>query len=380
MNITNISNRLETADDAEAFIRGLTVFGTGGGGSPAVGRKLLSALVKEGIEIGWVSDEDLPDSLMTCSVFGMGSIAPHEPMSLEERVKAGYPELMEPYPAVRAVERLSSYLASDIKAIIAFESGPMNTVMAMDTALRLGISMIDGDYVGRATPEMAQGLPVAYGVKCYPVAVCDPWGVRVVIEETPSPAITERLGKAISTVTLVPDAVALCAHASFAQTVVDARRMLVRGTLTRALRVGRALLDAERTGKDVLKSAADAAGGAVMFRGSVTKKDWEDSAGYMVGTTYVDGEKEFSGHEARVWFKNENHVLWIDDSVRLTSPDLICVINSKDAVTHTNTELQVGEQVGVIGLAADERLRGDPGLELSTPEHYGLAIPYVPFV
>ena len=72
------NNRIDTVDDIEAFLRGLTLFGTGGGGVPAVGRRYLSDLMNDGIEIRWSPDEELPATYMTCCVFGMGSIAPHD--------------------------------------------------------------------------------------------------------------------------------------------------------------------------------------------------------------------------------------------------------------------------------------------------------------
>ena len=186
--------------------------------------------------------------------------------------------------------------------------------------------------------------------------------------------IAEQVGKAVSTVSLVPYVLAVCAHAGFAQTVADCRATLVRGTLTRALQVGRALVDAQRAGKDTVQSAAEACDGTVLFRGTVTGKDWKDQAGYMVGTTAVEGEGDYRGSQARIWFKNENHVLWVNDSVRVTSPDLICVINGERGEPRTNTELEVGERVGVIGLAADDRLRHDPALALARPQHYGLDV------
>jgi hypothetical protein len=371
-------NQIATTDDVEAFIRGLTLFGTGGGGLPWRGRQFLNGLLDDGIEIRWTPDEELADDDMTACVFGMGSIAPHEPMSEERRAKAGYSDVMEPRPAVRAVRRLGDYLGVTIQAVIAFEMGAWNTVVAIDTALRLGIAVIDGDYTGRAMPEMAQCLPSAYGLSCCPMVICDPWGIQLALERVPNPDLAERVGKAVSTVTKAPDVLALCAHAGFAQTVGECRATLVRGSFSRSLRIGRALVAAERAGDDVIEVAAEVCQGKVLFRGTVSDKDWDDQAGYMVGTTLIVGDGEFAGAQARVWFKNENHVLWIDESVRATSPDLICLINSERGEPRTNTELEEGEQVGVIGLVADERLRSGPALERSRPDHYDLDIGYVP--
>ena len=59
-------------------------------------------------------------------------------------------------------------------------------------------------------------------------------------------------------------------------------------------------------------NTATALGGWVLFRGRIAKKEWESRDGYMYGTTTVEGEGDDEGRVLRVWFKNENHVTWLD--------------------------------------------------------------------
>ena len=225
-------NQIATADDVEAFLRGLTLFGTGGGGLPWRGRQSLNGLLDDGIEIRWVPDEELPDDHMTACVFGMGSIAPHEQMSEERRAKAGYSDVIEDRPGVSAVGRLGDHLGVTIQAVIAFEMGVFNTVVAIDAALRLGIAVIDGDYTGRANAGDGPMPAERLWASCCPMVICDPWGIQLTLERVPNPDLAERVGKAVSTVTKAPDALALCAHAGFVQTVGECRATLVRGSLS----------------------------------------------------------------------------------------------------------------------------------------------------
>ena len=86
-NRLNGITHIETADDIEAFLRGLTLFGTGGGGLPRRGREFLTGLRNDGFDITWTADEELSGDQMTACVFGMGSIAPHKQMPAGRRGK-----------------------------------------------------------------------------------------------------------------------------------------------------------------------------------------------------------------------------------------------------------------------------------------------------
>ena len=63
---------LATQQDCEDFVRGLTFLGTGGGGAPERGLKMLLEQHKAGAEVGWVSIDDLPPDTWTATVAGLG--------------------------------------------------------------------------------------------------------------------------------------------------------------------------------------------------------------------------------------------------------------------------------------------------------------------
>jgi DUF917 family protein len=170
---------------------------------------------------------------------------------------------------------------------------------------------------------------------------------------------------------------AQCAHAGFLMQGKDLRRIAVPGGITRALAVGRAIRAARAGGGDPATAAAAALGGWVLFRGRVARKEWESRDGYMYGTTTVEGEGADAGHILRVWFKNENHVTWRDGAPWALSPDLIMTIGA-DGTPYTNTLLPEGVRIGVVGAAADARLRTPAALALLGPRHYGYDLPYTP--
>ncbi|MBI4589149.1 MAG: DUF917 domain-containing protein [Candidatus Rokubacteria bacterium] len=370
---------LKTHEDVHDLIRGLTLLGTGGGGRPDVGLEVLLPHVEAGRSVSWTPPEILPDDSWVCSVFGMGSIAPTEPLTVERRVALGYPaDWVVSKPMVRAVEELQAYTGRKIVAIVPFELGAGNTASPMDAALRLGVAIVDGDYAGRAIPELAQTTAALAGIPFTPGAVADPWGNVLIMKETAGALLAERIGKLLSIATKLPDMKAPCAHAGFLIRGRALKSIVVPRGISRALAVGRAIRRSLEKRADPAAAAAQALEGCVLFRGRVVKKAWESRDGYMFGTTTVDGEGVDRGHTLEIWFKNENHVTWRDGSPWVLSPDLIMVMDAASGTPYTNTLLPEGARVAVVGARADPKLRTAEAVTLLGPRHYGYDLDYTP--
>jgi len=372
------SHAISSAVEAEDLIRGLALFGTGGGGLQEVGRRRLLPAIEAGKPIRWVDMSAIADDVWTCSGFGMGSIAPHKTLSREERAALGYGEVVAPQPLVQAIRELARYRGVRIEILVPSEIGAGNTTGPLYAAAMLGLAVVDGDYSGgRATPEMAVATPVLLGHGFHPAAICDPWGNLIFIEATPSIAVAERLGKAISTVTRLPDPLAQCAHAGFLLRAGEMRKCLVPGTITRAFEVGKSIRQARESGRDPVAAAAEAMKGWVLCRGIVTKREWQ-SNGYMIGTTTIEGVEGDRGRMLRLWHKNENLLSWLDNEPFVTAPDLLCVMDETSGEPYTNTVLAKGHRVAVLASRGADIYRTASGLQLMGPAHFGFDWPYRP--
>ncbi len=148
--------------------------------------------------------------------------------------------------------------------------------------------------------------------------------------------------------------------------------------MTKCLELGRTIRLAREAGDDPVSAAVKILGGWLLFKGEVTRKDWEDRGGYMYGTTYLLGLDEFEGHTFKAWFKNEYHVAWRDDVPLVTSPDLICLVDAETAEPKTNTVISSGDRMAVIGAKGLEAFRGERGLASLGPRYFGFDIEYVP--
>ena len=369
---------VKTAEDVKDLIRGLTVMGTGGGGRSDMGMGYLLPHIEEGKAILLTPPESIPDDAWTCSVFGMGSIAPQKTLSPAERKALGYGEWVFGKPMVEAVRELEAYTGYRIEAIVPFELGAGNSTAPMDAAVRCGIPVVDGDYAGRAIPELAQTTPAIHGYRFEPGAICDPWGNVLIMKKAVSQQVAERLGKMISLATKLPDIKAPCAHAGFLLKGSEMKKLIVPGGISRSLRIGRRIRQALSEGRDPALSAAEAMDGWVLFRGRVQKKEWENRDGYMFGTTTIEGAGSDYGHTLTVWFKNENHIAYLDEKAYVTSPDLITILDSMSGEPYTNTSLEEGMVVAVLGARSDKKYRSQAGLALLAPRHFGFDLDYVP--
>ena len=148
------TRELKSVTDIEDFVRGCTFLGTGGGGSPEEGVSLLTDTLESGKKIQWVDVSDIDDKAWVTSPAGMGSIAPVTEEKKKMFAQLGLSERKVKRMLVDAVRELEEYLKSSIDIIVPVEIGGGNTPVPLDTAAQLGKLTVDGDYTGRAIPEV----------------------------------------------------------------------------------------------------------------------------------------------------------------------------------------------------------------------------------
>jgi len=347
--------------------------GTGGGGSAEWGREVFTAALEEGLKIEWVDVDDIPDDAWTVTPYGMGSTAPPSPETQEEIARLGLVDRLGHGAMEVAVREMEEYAGVKIGAIVPVELGAGNTPAPLITGARLGIPVVDGDYAGRAVPEEMQGTPYLYDKKGWPFTSVDRWGNICIVKEACSLHMMERVGKMLSVA-----AYGGCHMAAYLLIGREMKEIVMRDTLTKSLELGRTIRQARERREDPVLASLEFTGGWLLFEGEVIKKEWEDREGYMFGTIYIEGRGEFKGHTFKVWFKNENHVSWLDDEPFVTSPDLVVIVDLKSGEGITNTLLEAGQEVAVIGVKGLEAFRSERGLGGAGPRYFGFEIDYVP--
>ncbi len=368
---------LRTEQECEDFVRGLCFMGTGGGGSPAIGLKLLLDQLEKGREIRWVDLDSLPDEAWTATVGAMGGRA-REGGTEQELADLGCVEEKHDSLSLMtaAVQALENSAGIKVEALVPGEVGGSNVPAPIGAALELGLSVVDGDYAGgRAIPEVPQAIPEILGMPVCPMSFVTRWGDIMILQDTVSPAMSDRIGRMIT--------LASYGWIGFAwrlRQAKDIKQSLAGGTLTEALEVGRRIREAREKGLDPVAEAADAVGGWLLFEGEVTSTEEADeqSYGFGVGSHSLKGLGSYEGHTFRIWYKNEYHVSWMDDRPFVTSPDSLEMVDLETAEPRISYDFSVGDRVAIVGRKAHEAHRTAGGIEALGPRHNGFGFDYSP--
>jgi hypothetical protein len=362
--------QIRTITDADDFLRGANFMSASGGGDPIAERRQLHEDVHDGLDIGWVPLAELGHEEVLFSVCYSGSIAPESFDDPEERAAALGGGKVHERPFVEAVRLLESELGVHCGGLVSIELGGINSGAILSAAARMTLPLVDGDYAGRAIPELHATAPHMHGAPVLPFACVDHFDNRVIIRSSPSNAWAERISKhlALSSLGLIACAFAAMPAARVAE-------IYVPETMSECLALGRSIREAQEAEQDPVAAACAAIGGTVLFRGTVVERTWANT-GYMEGTHTLEGTNDYAGHRLEIWFRNENHVSWLDGEPWVASPDLIECCDPATGEPLVNTYLELGQELAVVGRRRRDQFDSPAGLETLGPRHFGFDIDF----
>jgi len=357
------------SEDIEDLVVGATILGTGGGGDPETGLKILKEDLAQGRRLLLASETDLePESTVVCA-YHCGSIpAPGQEETGERssEVPRGEDFMLK---GLRAMEKR---LGKKIGGVIPTEIGGGNTPSALHLAALLGVPAVDADQVGRSAPELVQSSYLVNGVEATPSVVVDGLGDITIVEHYASPAHYEAIVRSL--------AVAGGGSAFVIDSPVSATRAFaagIKGTVSRAVELGAIVRKSRARGDDTSAAVAKFLDAFALFHGEISEFSLEERAGFLVGEVWVDGRKQWSGRKLRVSVKNENMVAWRDDRPVAMVPDLICLIDESGHGV-TNSKVRKGLTVTVLGVKSPPIWRTEKGLNYFGPKRLGFPFDYVP--
>ena len=368
------TKKLTNIQEATDFVRGCTFYATGGGGLPENG---IESLMSEINEKGFVQITDIseiPDDAVAVCPFLMGSIAPHDEATLKEMAGFGFIDGVNKEKArlAKAIQELEAYTGVKTTVVVPIELAGANTSGPISAGSSLGMMAVDGDYCGRAIPEILQITPYLYDRKWLPVASVDEWDNVCIIKKATNLRVVERIGKLISA-----GAYGLAGQAGFIMSGKELKETVIAGTLSKSYELGKFIREAQEAHLDhIPQKIAEKVGGWVVAEGKRTDFEDEDRIGYYWGTTTIQSD---AGDEYKIWFKNENHVCWKNGEPFVSSPDLICVVDRHTGEPIPNPKMRQAQEVAIIVLPCDERLRQDKIKKVLDPQYFGFEdISYVP--
>lgn len=351
-----------TTDDIEALAIGAAILGTGGGGNPYIGKLHCQQELRRGARVALIGLDELDDDATVMSVGGIGAPA----VSVEKLEEGG-----EGARAVRAVEECTG---RRVDALIAAEIGGGNSMSPIITAAQLGLPVVDADGMGRAFPEMQMTTFSIYGHHSTPAAVADERGNVVLFRNAKSEEWFERLARAT--------VVALGGSAAGAEAPMAGRyvkRAGVPGTVSRAIALGRIVIEANREHANPVERICASEGGRHLMDAKIVDLRRELKGGFSVGRIALEGIDGHAGTRSEIVFQNEFLSFRRDGVVEVAVPDLVILLDVDSGVAITTDVLRYGQRVAVIALPCHELLRTPEALAVVGPAAFGLTdVVYAP--
>jgi len=334
--------------DVEALIEGLSILGTGGGGSPQWGRAILEKDLSEGREIIIIDPEDIADDVLVVSGGIMGSVKTLEKMNIGQLLEQ-WESSFELLEATRVMEK---HLGRKIDYVVPFEVGGLNTPVILSLAARMGISTINGDALGRSAPETQMTSFIGHGISLTPMPLVDAVGNTIIVAEQFNSTFADEIGR-----WMITRGGGMGANNHYPMSGSQVKAAVIPHTITKAMEIGQRILSARREGRDPVSAVAKALNGWELVRGKVATIQGEDKAGFYITNVTMVGQDAFAGQEAKLVIKNETMALWIGRVLKAVFPDLVCMLEPQSGSGIMSVDIVSGKEMVLVGTPCHTRLR-----------------------
>jgi DUF917 family protein len=327
-------------EDLRDIITGAALMGSGGGGSPLDGLRLLDELKSASkARVTLMGHEEMADDEWAVMVAEIGA-----PKAFSEA--ESFPETVT---AFKLMQDVAAQSGKTLKYLMAGELGGFNTMVSLYVAALQGIPFVDADGNGRAVPELATGLYPAGGIPHSPMTIAASNGDSVVVylDDPMDHHGAENIARHVSMA--YGQLAAFCAYVVNRNMIAD---RLAPGTITLCMAVGKAFREAGSI-EALSRALADEIGAQELFAGSISDIELKTEGGFDLGITHIDGRGAYAGQSVSIGFKNENMLLR-DQSGKVTAtvPDLIALVDLETLTALTNADTKEGQSVAVFGATA----------------------------
>jgi DUF917 family protein len=349
--------RLLVPDALRALARGCAVLGAGGGGDTYL--TLLQALqaTEDYGPVALVDVDELPDDALIMPCGGIGA-----PTVSIEKIENGD-------EGDRLRDHLQFLTGRPVAALMSSEIGGGNGVLPVTWAARMGVPVVDADGMGRAFPEVPQVTMQLAGISPSPAVMTDERG-NLVLFQAISGHWIERLERAAAV-----EFGGAASSTEFTLTAAQARTATVRNSVSLAIRIGGAVLDATGSPVDALIAEI---GAFRLVGGKVADVERHTTSGFVRGSVVIEGLGADAGRLIRLELQNENLVALERGHVLASVPDLISVLDNETADAIATERIRYGQRVVVIAFGCDPIWRTAGGLALTGPRTFGYDFDYLP--
>jgi DUF917 family protein len=268
---------------------------------------------------------------------------------------------------------MEEHLGTAFRAVMAVEIGGGNGIQPLMAAAHLRIPVVDADCMGRAYPE-AQMTSVAVGdLRPYPLTAVDCRGIESIVDKVPTWKWMERVSRKICV-----EYGSIASTCKAPRTGREVKDWGIPNTTSQAIKIGRAVREAQARHHDPIQAILAVEPGKVLFRGKVIDVERRTTEGFLRGRAAVSGSDEDRASRLELDFQNEWIVAWRDGQPIAMSPDLICVLDSVSGENVGTEIIRYGQRVTIIALPPPKVFTTPKGLQHVGPRAFGYDIDYRP--
>jgi DUF917 family protein len=333
---------LFTNENIGAFLEGLAILGTGGGGSPEWGRLIMENDLKKGRAVKIVKPEEIPDNATVASGGIMGSVKVLNTIDPRKLIA----DWEERFELTEAFRLQSETIGKKIDYIVAFEMGGLNTPVMLSLGARTGIPVIDGDCLGRAAPETHMISFIGYGVSLTPMPLVDAAGNAVVVHYGVENTFADLLGR-----WMITRGGGMGANCHYPMSGKKLKETVIPHTISGALALGEEVFKARAEKIDPVGVIAKFVGGRHIHTGIIQKMEEKEWEGFYFINAHLSGGIELV-------IKNEYMALFINGNPVTVFPDFILGLDPKTGRGLMSADLKVGDEIALVVSPCHPRLRG----------------------
>lgn len=343
--------RLIEKKDLQPMALGCALLGSGGGGNPAYDLLIAEHAIEQHGAVQLISIDELDDDALVVPLAFVGA-----PLIAMERLPSG----QEIPNLIKQLQKLGKSIV-----LMPAEIGGANGLSAFAAASRLGLPVLDGDTLGRAFPELQMSSCNLYGVSPSPSYFADCLGNFVQIEAT-DPKALERIGRHVSM-----SMGSSCAVAVYLMQGRTAKKAILPNTVSQALDLGEAILDARKKGMSPANHLLEKTEGRLLASGIITEVKQEIKEGFLQGSVILTD----SDRRIEIIYQNEYLLAKEEDEVMAATPDILAIIETTSGMPITSDQLKYGLKVDLLMIPSPAIWKTEEGFKLVGPEYFGYKTP-----
>ena len=345
-----------TLNNLESLAIGSAILGSGGGGDPAYDVLMTKYQIEKHGPVELITIDQLkPDDLVAPIGF-MGA-----PLISLEKIPSGREFL-------HLIAEMEKHLCKRPTVLMPAEIGGANAFTPIMAAAQLRLPLLDADTLGRAFPELQMSSCNLHKVSPSPAFLSDCLGNTVVLN-VDSCHTLEKMARHV-TVAMGSSS----ALSTYIMSGTQAATSVIPNSISYAIGLGKALLEARAGGHDPIQAVIDHAQGVRLGSGKITDIDQVVTEGFLNGFVEISNKEQI----LKVEYQNEYLIARQGNSILATTPDIIMLLEQDTGTPITSESLRYGLRVELIALPAPTLWQTPEGLSLVGPRYFGYNIDYQP--